>query len=268
MDRFNELERTWEERRKKRKLALMAIGGGVFLLLAVYFVMPGIQPQAQPRKPEIAAAQPAPEKQVPQVPKTAAPLKPAEPAAVVHPPKAPEPLPTQETPHVAAKKAPLLKDPLTITLDRSFEKQIDAALESSARQKVPQEESTPAPSEPVEPSASAVADTDETPGLQIKSEAVDDSEKIGLLIDNYEFDQTYENAMKITRHYFASKEYREAIQWSLKANQLDSADDESWLIFAKASIAVGEGEQAKKALQTYLQKRDSIRIRQLYQTIK
>lgn len=269
MDRFNELERTWEERRKKRKLALTAIGGGVLLLLAVYFIMPIIQSQAQPTKPEAATVQAVPDKQTPQEPTAAKPVKPAQPSAAIQTPKATEPLPAKEVPQAVAKKMPLLKDPLTITLDRSFEHQIDTDLERYTRQKTEKEESTPAPSEPLKPSVSADPQTDnETSGLQIKSETVDDSEKIGLLIDNYEFDQTYENAMKITRHYFASQDYPNAIQWSLKANQLDSADDESWLIFAKASIAVGEGEQAKKALQTYLQKRDSIRVRQLYQTIK
>ena len=155
---------------------------------------------------------------------------------------------------------------MTITLDRSFQSQIAAELEA-ARQKqtrvLPDETQLPE-----ENAASSQTDTAAEPTLRIKSEAVDDSEKISLLIDNYEFDESYENAMKIARHYFASEAYPEAIKWSLAANQLNSADDESWLIFAKASIAVGETEQAKKALQAYLLKRDSLRIRQLYQSIK
>lgn len=237
----------------------MVISGSMLLVFAVYVILPYLAsdtPQTSEPAPTVqaetdvktvvAAVEPAPQ--------------PRETKPAPKPQPKPEPVPEPKT--VVSEPEPTLKDPLTITLDRSFQDQIGAAL-AAYREKEAQQEQT-AQTVPAEEPADTSTDT----SLKIKSETVDDSEKIGLLIDNYEFDETYENAMKIARHFFASDSYPEAIKWALAANQLNSADDESWLIFAKASLAVGESDQAKKALETYLLKRDSLRVRQLYQSIK
>ncbi len=254
MDRFNELERLWEERQKKRKLALMFMGGAALAGLAVYLVLPLSAPLPTPKAPE--PAQTVAEKTVPAVPQPEKETKTALKTEPAPPPPAPPVTPSK----------PKLKDPRAITLDLSFREEIDGAI-NAYRQKHRQPAQPHSDAQEIQTPPQADSTGDEGT-LRIKSETVDDSEKIALLIDNYEFDETYENAMKIARHYFASETYPEAIKWALTANQLDSADDESWLIFAKASIAVGDNDQAKKALQTYLLKRDSLRIRQLYQSIK
>jgi outer membrane biosynthesis protein TonB len=249
MDRFNELERLWETRQKKRKIAYASIFALVLAAFALYLFLPGT-PAKMPQVKTVAAE--------PALVKAPAPQPKPLPQAKPLPPK---PEPAVQTPRTVPPQKERLKDPLSITLDRSFESQVAAAVEACRETRTATETET-VETEPKDEIQTALPDS-----LTIKSETVDDSEKINLLIDNYEFDPTYDNAMKIARHYFATQTYREAVTWSLEANKRNSADDESWLIFAKASVALGESEQAIKALRTYLLKRDSLRIRQLLDEI-
>ena len=56
----------------------------------------------------------------------------------------------------------------------------------------------------------------------------------------------------MAREYYQIKDYKKSIFWALKANDIDKKAEDSWLIFAKAQIALGYQDEAKRALDAYL----------------
>ena len=62
----------------------------------------------------------------------------------------------------------------------------------------------------------------------------------------------YQRALQIANLYLADKNYEKALQWSLKANELDKSDAGAWISFAKAKFALGKKDEAKRALQSFL----------------
>jgi len=77
----------------------------------------------------------------------------------------------------------------------------------------------------------------------------------------------YKIALKLSRLYYTSKEYKKALKWSMIANELNKKDDESWLLFAKSKLKLGEKEIAKKALISYQQIYKSKRVKKLLKRI-
>lgn len=72
------------------------------------------------------------------------------------------------------------------------------------------------------------------------------------LEQNFHQKADYKSALHIASLYFADKNYQKALWWSLKANELDKNDAGSWIVFAKASFALGKKDDAKRALQSFL----------------
>ncbi len=62
---------------------------------------------------------------------------------------------------------------------------------------------------------------------------------------------SFEKALAMARIYFENKDYKKCIFWALKANELDSASKETWFLFSRAKEALGENEDAHKAVQFY-----------------
>lgn len=59
-------------------------------------------------------------------------------------------------------------------------------------------------------------------------------------------------ALILAEEYYHAKEYKEALKWSLIANNMDSKNERSWIIFAKAKAKNGSPKEAIKALKAYL----------------
>ncbi|MCW1360915.1 CDC27 family protein [Campylobacter sp. CCS1377] len=78
----------------------------------------------------------------------------------------------------------------------------------------------------------------------------------------------YKSAIKLSKIYYQNKDYKKSIFWSLKANELNKNNQESWLMFAKAKIALGQKEEAIKALSNYMSFYDSNNIDQFLSQIK
>ncbi|MDQ1340879.1 MAG: hypothetical protein QG567_2037 [Campylobacterota bacterium] len=104
--------------------------------------------------------------------------------------------------------------------------------------------------------------------MAVQKEEISQSNLEILYIEEFLADKTYEKALKIAKFYFENKKHEKAIKWSLEANKINSADEESWIIFAKSSVVLGRSDQAKRALLTYLQKRDSVNIKKLLNEIR
>ncbi|MBZ7953739.1 transformation system protein [Campylobacter sp. W0018] len=75
---------------------------------------------------------------------------------------------------------------------------------------------------------------------------------ITKLKNNFYKNPSYEKALILSREYYKIKDYNKSIFWALKANDIDKKAEDSWLIFAKAKIALGHKDEAKKALDAYL----------------
>jgi len=104
--------------------------------------------------------------------------------------------------------------------------------------------------------------------IEIKKEKLDDQTTIATMIEDYYFNKSYSKAMSVSKMYLRIKQYKKAIKWALEANKLDSADEESWIIFAKANMSLGNKDAARKALRAYLSDRDSLKVKQLYEKIR
>ncbi|HEH4450554.1 TPA: transformation system protein [Campylobacter coli] len=63
---------------------------------------------------------------------------------------------------------------------------------------------------------------------------------------------SYQKAMSLATQYYENKDYEKSIFWSLKANDIDRKNSDSWVLFAKAKQALGKDEEAKQALDTYV----------------
>ena len=88
-----------------------------------------------------------------------------------------------------------------------------------------------------------------------------------LLEKKFKKTSDYKIALKLSRLYYASKNYKKALKWSMIANELNQKDDGSWLLFAKSKIKLGEKEIAKKALMTYNKEYYSKKVEQLLDRI-
>lgn len=63
---------------------------------------------------------------------------------------------------------------------------------------------------------------------------------------------SYQKAMNLATQHYENKDYEKSIFWSLKANDIDRKNSDSWVLFAKAKQALGKDEEAKQALDTYV----------------
>lgn len=59
-------------------------------------------------------------------------------------------------------------------------------------------------------------------------------------------------ALNLARFHLYEQNYEKAIFWSFKANELNKNEPLAWLIFAKAKFALGEKNEARKVVQSYI----------------
>ncbi len=260
MDRFEQLEQQWERSKRKQRIAyLVALPLLVLGAVGVIYYQPAGGTPASAPQAEAPKPQPKPAvAEVVKAPEHVAPKAEEAPAAVVEKPAADEPVhPTvavaakQPAPAPEAEPLPDVEPPL-IRLDQSFETEIPARLAAMT------------PEEPVV----ETSEENDAQMVEITSEEIPPVEQEQQLLEGYIADPSYASSIRVARFYFGENRFDKAREWALKANELDKADDESWFLFASAALKLGETDQAKTALETYLQQRDSLRIRELYNTIR
>jgi tetratricopeptide (TPR) repeat protein len=61
------------------------------------------------------------------------------------------------------------------------------------------------------------------------------------------------NYIKIANIYFKRKNYNKSIEWAKKANDINAENYESWLLYAKSLVKLGEINKAKKLLKSYIE---------------
>ncbi|SMC09630.1 tetratricopeptide repeat protein [Nitratiruptor tergarcus] len=74
-------------------------------------------------------------------------------------------------------------------------------------------------------------------------------------------------ALLIAKKYFTKGEYKHALEWSIKSNELDKNLEESWILFAKSAYRIGDKKRAIKALQIIIRKNNSKEAKRLLRKI-
>ncbi|MDR1460096.1 MAG: hypothetical protein LBI78_00420 [Campylobacteraceae bacterium] len=72
------------------------------------------------------------------------------------------------------------------------------------------------------------------------------------LIKNFEDTGNIVFANMISEEFYEKKEYRKSLEYALKANEIDSKNELSWIMFAKSQVKLGKKEDAIKALEVFI----------------
>ena len=103
--------------------------------------------------------------------------------------------------------------------------------------------------------------------LRISSQKNIKREICSKLVTKFKKTNDYKIALKLSRVYYAKKDFKNSLRWATIANELNDKDDGSWILFAKSKIKLGEKDLAKKALLTYSKVYDSKNVRELLNRI-
>lgn len=63
---------------------------------------------------------------------------------------------------------------------------------------------------------------------------------------------SYDKALLLAHLYYQQKQYNKSIFWSLKANEIDKKNKDSWILFAQAKLALGDSNISKQVLKDYM----------------
>ncbi|WP_169764177.1 CDC27 family protein [Campylobacter mucosalis] len=98
-------------------------------------------------------------------------------------------------------------------------------------------------------STQSEANTKTKPKIKIKMDDAKDSKHS----QKEQFSQTkdIQTAISIAQEYLDKKDYTNALEWSLHANEIDKQNKQSWIIFATAKYHLGQKQDALRALRTY-----------------
>ena len=84
------------------------------------------------------------------------------------------------------------------------------------------------------------------------------------------FNQSHDidDSLFLARGYYAKGEYRKATFWALQTNKLNSKIDDSWIIFIKSKVKLGEKNEAIHILESYVKKSNSYRAKKLLEKLQ
>ncbi len=92
---------------------------------------------------------------------------------------------------------------------------------------------------------------------------VSHTKSLSTLKKEFETKRSSDVALLIAKKYYAKKDFKNTIEWSLLANDIDPSNEESWLLFAKAKYRLGEKNAAIRALQSFVNLYNSERAKML-----
>lgn len=88
------------------------------------------------------------------------------------------------------------------------------------------------------------------------------------LLERFGLAGDYESAVGLATLYFEKSKFEKAIYWSKKASKINAEAQESWMVYAKAKVALNQEEDAIRSLELYLNYFTSEDISQLLTTYK
>ena len=77
------------------------------------------------------------------------------------------------------------------------------------------------------------------------------------MLRSFEKNPSASLALLIAKKYFAKENYKKALEWSIKANELDKRNEESWILYARSASRLGDKKRAMQALLIIIKKSDS-----------
>lgn len=86
--------------------------------------------------------------------------------------------------------------------------------------------------------------------------------------ERFRFAKDKDDALFLARYYYDKKAYKKALEWALETNKLDSDIEESWLIFGRAKVQLGQRIEAIRVLQAYYDRTGSPRAQKLLDAIR
>lgn len=89
-----------------------------------------------------------------------------------------------------------------------------------------------------------------------------------LLEERFKKNGDFESALALCEEYYKNEEYQKALQWAINANSIDSKNEKSWALFAKASVKLGRKQNAESALENFARTSGSENIKTLLRQIK
>jgi len=78
----------------------------------------------------------------------------------------------------------------------------------------------------------------------------------------------YDDAIYLAKYYYGKHQYSKAENWAMQANSIDSTQEESWIIYAKAKAKRGHRAAALRILQAYYDQTGSLRAKMLIDRIR
>ena len=88
------------------------------------------------------------------------------------------------------------------------------------------------------------------------------------LIEAFNKEPSFEKAISIARYFQKQKNSSKAIEWSIKASNIDENQDEPWVIFVRANVDLGNKKLAMQAINTYLSRSFSQELQDLRRNIQ
>ncbi|MGH1600114.1 CDC27 family protein [Campylobacter majalis] len=92
--------------------------------------------------------------------------------------------------------------------------------------------------------------------------------EIDALKENFNKTHNINYALALAEKFLNQKDYNQAIEWALNANELDNDNEQSWIIFATAKYKQGNKDDALKALNSHNRGKNSPKITNLINQIK
>ncbi len=103
------------------------------------------------------------------------------------------------------------------------------------------------------------------PKILISSKKID---KIRYLKNRYKESKKALYAVLLSKEYYKKKIYKNSLYWAQIANNLDSSNEDSWILFAKNKVKLGKKNDAINVLSAYLKVNSSKKIQILLSDIK
>ncbi len=91
---------------------------------------------------------------------------------------------------------------------------------------------------------------------------------IDTIKEKYEHSHSFRDALLLAKAFYRKNAYKDAEKWALKANEINSKLEESWLLFAKSKAKMGRKQEAINILAKYYTKSKSSKAKALIGQIK
>ncbi len=109
--------------------------------------------------------------------------------------------------------------------------------------------------------------TTTTNGVEF-DKSVDNKALVKTIESRFKMTKDYDDAMFLAKYYYAKKNFKKAEYWAMQANLIDSNQEDSWIVFAKAKAKQGKRADALRVLQAYFDRTGSMKIKNLIDRIR